>query len=56
MIKTESKKKKITLVQGSVGWIQIVEKLANSEITIADVEAKCDITEEQRIMLMDEAI
>lgn len=56
MIKTEAKQKKIKIQKGSIGWTQIVEKLANSEITIADVEAKCDITEEQRIMLMDEAI
>jgi hypothetical protein len=56
MIKTENKKKKVALVYGSLGWKQIVEKLSNNEITIADVEAKCDITEEQRVMLMDEAI
>jgi hypothetical protein len=52
----ETKPKKIALVKGSAAWKQIVEKLAKNEITILDVEAKCDITEEQREMLMDEAI
>jgi hypothetical protein len=52
----ETKPKKIALVNGSAAWKQIVEKLAKNEITISDVEAKCDITEEQREMLMDEAI
>lgn len=53
---TEAKTKKIALVKDSAAWKQIVEKLAKNEITIADVEAKCELTNGQREMLMDEAI
>ena len=52
----EPKVKKISLVKGSAAWKQIVEKLSKNEITIADVEAKCELTSGQREMLMDEAI
>jgi hypothetical protein len=52
----ETKPKKIALVKDSAAWKQIVEKLSKNEITIYDVESKCDITEEQKEMLMDEAI
>jgi hypothetical protein len=52
----ENKIKKITIVENSPAWNQAVLKLSKGEITLLDIEAKCELTEVQRIKLMEQAI
>jgi hypothetical protein len=52
----ENKIKKISIVENSPAWNQAVLKLSKGEITLLDIEAKCELTEEQRIKLMEQAI
>jgi hypothetical protein len=54
--KIEIKPKKISIVENSPAWNQAVLKLSKGEITLLDIEAKCELTEEQRIKLMEQAI
>ena len=54
--KVETKIKKISIVENSPAWNQAVLKLSKGEITLLDIEAKCELTEEQRIKLMEQAI
>jgi hypothetical protein len=54
--KIEIKTKKISIVENSPAWNQAVLKLSKGEITLLDIEAKCELTEEQRIKLMEQAI
>lgn len=54
--KVETKPKKISIVENSPAWNQAVLKLSKGEITMLDIEAKCELTEEQRVKLMEQAI
>jgi hypothetical protein len=54
--KVEPKIKKISIVENSPAWNQAVLKLSKGEITLLDIEAKCELTEEQRVKLMEQAI
>lgn len=54
--KVETKPKKISIVENSPAWNQAVLKLSKGEITLLDIEAKCELTEEQRVKLMEQAI
>ena len=51
-----SSPKKILIVENSPAWNQAVLKLSKGEITLIDIEAKCELTEEQRVKLMEQAI
>jgi hypothetical protein len=52
----EPKPKKISIVENSPAWNQAVLKLSKGEITLLDIEAKCELTEEQRVKLIEQAI
>ena len=54
--KVETKPKKISIVENSPAWNQAVLKLSKGEISLLDIEAKCELTEEQRVKLMEQAI
>lgn len=49
-------KKKIEIAEGTPAWNQIIQKLSNSEITLTDVQEKCLVTEEQRMLLIKQAL
>ena len=49
-------KKKISIAEGTPAWNQIIQKLSNSEITLTDVQEKCLVTEEQRMLLIKQAL
>jgi hypothetical protein len=49
-------KKKIAISEGTPAWNNIIQKLSNSEITLTDVQEKCLVTEEQRMLLIKQAL
>jgi hypothetical protein len=49
-------KKKIVISEGTPAWNNIIQKLSTQEITLSDVEEKCIVTDEQKILLVEQAL